>query len=98
MRARNSTTSWGWVARLLHWVMAALILFMLGLGTYMVTLVPDLLRQFDLIQLHKSWGFVVFCLALLRSRRLIDRVSPAEPLRDPAGKRPRGRCIGCSMP
>lgn len=94
MRARNSTTSWGWVARLLHWVMAALILFMLGLGTYMVTLVPDLLRQFDLIQLHKSWGFVVFCLALLRlAWRLIDRVSPAEPLGTPRWQAAAARTV-----
>ncbi len=28
----NTATSWGWPARLLHWVMAGLILFQLGLG------------------------------------------------------------------
>lgn len=79
MPARNTAASWGWVARLLHWVMAGLILFMLGLGLYMTHFEPDLLRQFSLIQLHKSWGFVVFCLALVRLGWRLNGRSPAEP-------------------
>ena len=88
MHARNTAVSWGWVARLIHWTMAALILFMLGLGVYMTNLVPDLLKQFALIQLHKSWGFVVFCLALVRvAWRLIDRTSPVDPPGTPRWQR-----------
>lgn len=62
----NTATSWGWPARLLHWAMAGLILFQLGLGFRMVRLVSDVYVQFDLYQTHKSWGFVIFALALLR--------------------------------
>ena len=62
----NTATSWGWPARLLHWGMAGLILFQLGLGVTMVWLVSDVARQFTLYQTHKSWGVVIFTLALIR--------------------------------
>jgi cytochrome b561 len=64
--AGNTATSWGWPARLLHWAMAGLILFQLGLGFRMVWLVSDVMVQFGLYQTHKSWGFVIFTLALVR--------------------------------
>ena len=66
MGTGNTATSWGWPARLLHWVMAALILFQLGLGFRMVRLVSDVYEKFGLYQTHKSWGFVIFTLALVR--------------------------------
>lgn len=66
MGLRNTTTGWGWLARLLHWSIAAIILFMLGLGVYMTQIVTDVFEQFPLFQTHKSWGFVVFVLALIR--------------------------------
>lgn len=66
MRLRNSEASWGLLSRLLHWIMAAVILFLLGLGVYMVNFVPDPLRQFRLFQTHKSWGCVAFALVILR--------------------------------
>jgi cytochrome b561 len=65
MRLRDSADGWGAVTRLLHWGMAALILFQLGFGLWM-TRVPDLLARFTLTQTHKSWGTVIFTLALLR--------------------------------
>jgi cytochrome b561 len=80
MRAANTAASWGWVARLLHWTMAALILFQLGLGVWMANFVPDLVERFRLVQLHKSWGFVIFALALARiAWRLGNRAAPAMP-------------------
>lgn len=66
MAIGNTRTGWGWPARLLHWLMAALILFQLGLGVTMVWQVEDVVRQFALYQTHKSWGFVIFTLALVR--------------------------------
>ena len=66
MGIANTATSWGWPARLLHWAMAGLILFQLGLGFRMVRLVDDVSVQFGLYQTHKSWGFVIFTLALVR--------------------------------
>ncbi len=80
MQARDTTASWGWVSRLIHWLMAGLILFQLGFGLYMTQWVPDLLQRFTLTQVHKSWGFVVFVLALARvGWRLANRRRPALP-------------------
>jgi cytochrome b561 len=85
MRLWNSETSWGWPQRLLHWTVAALVLWQLGLGVWMVNLVEDQLDRFAWTQLHKSWGFVVFALALVR---LGWRwANPAVP-REPADLRP----------
>jgi cytochrome b561 len=79
-KLRNDSESWGWPARLLHWAVAAAIIFLLGVGFYMANFVDDLYRRFDLTQLHKSWGFVVFALALARAAwRLANPVAPAEP-------------------
>jgi cytochrome b561 len=80
MHARDSAAGWGWVSRALHWAMAGLILFQLGFGLYMTQAVPDLIARFTLTQLHKSWGFVVFVLAVLRvGWRLVNRVRPPLP-------------------
>ncbi len=77
LRLRDSAAGWGLVSRVLHWGMTGLILFRLALGVWMVR-VPDLIRRFDLIQLHKSWGTVVFLLALLRASGA--RLRPASPV------------------
>lgn len=83
MRLLNTTRSWGWPARALHWAMAALIVFLLGVGVYMTRL-DDVFARFALTQTHKSYGFVVFALALARlAWRLANPAVPADP---PAAK------------
>jgi cytochrome b561 len=79
MALRNTATSWGWPARLLHWAMAGLILFQLGLGVWMVRVVSDIYQQFWLYQTHKSWGFVIFSLALLRVGWRLANREPEPP-------------------
>jgi cytochrome b561 len=79
MRLRDSAGGWGAVTRLLHWGMAALILFQLGFGLWM-TRVPDLLQRFVLTQTHKSFGTLIFALAILRlGWRLAGRRPPLPP-------------------
>ena len=79
MRIFNTETSWGWPARLLHWAVAAIILYQLGVGVWMANFVDDLYERFALTQTHKSWGFAVFALALARiGWRAMNR-TPAEP-------------------
>jgi cytochrome b561 len=73
---RNTARTWGWPARLLHWFMGGVIVFMLGLGFYTAEFVTDVYEKFSLVQLHKSWGFVVFALALVR---LVWRLSGRTP-------------------
>jgi cytochrome b561 len=79
MSARNTATSWGWPARLLHWVMALMILGMLAVGTWMANFEADLLARFELTQTHKSLGFTVFVLAVLRVVWRFANPTPALP-------------------
>jgi cytochrome b561 len=84
MRLANTERTWGWGARALHWIMAGLILFQLGLGLRMTEFTADLVTRFDLTQTHKSWGSVIFVLALLRlGWRLANRASPGLPAGTP---------------
>ena len=67
MSIGNSATGWGWLARLFHWLMAVLIFGMLGCGIYLTQAYnPGDPMKLDLVQTHKSFGFVVFAMACLR--------------------------------
>lgn len=79
MRLSNTETGWGLPARLLHWSMAGVILFMLGLGFYTAEIVTDTYAQFSLVQLHKSWGFVAFALGLVRIVWRLTHPAPKLP-------------------
>jgi len=68
---------YGALAQSLHWLIAALVFAMFGLGWYMAGL-PLSPRKFDLYQLHKSLGITIFGLALLRL--LWRAIRPAPPL------------------
>jgi cytochrome b561 len=91
--AFDSAAGWGPVTRALHWTMAALILFQLGYGLYMIR-VGDLLQRFVLTQTHKSWGTVVFLLAL--ARVLWRLANPARPAPPPGMPRWQRRAAGAS--
>jgi cytochrome b561 len=76
----NTAGSWGWPAKALHWLVAALVVGMLLLGFAMVWLVADLGAKFRLHQLHKSCGVLVFALVLLRlGWRGLNRTVPSLP-------------------
>ena len=62
---RNDVTRYGAVAQTLHWLIAALVVVMFGLGWYMGDL-PLGPRKLELYQLHKSIGLTIFALAVLR--------------------------------
>lgn len=66
MALRNTADHWGLPSKLFHWVMAVLIIAMLGMGTYISNFLEDIYRAFELVQIHKSFGFVAFCLVALR--------------------------------
>lgn len=84
MGMRNGPDRWGWPARLLHWGMAVLIVFMLGLGIYMSNAELSLARKFELVQLHKSVGATVLALALLRLAWRGVNATPEQPAGTPA--------------
>lgn len=71
---RNSTSTFGWVTIVLHWMIGALILGLLALGFAMRRLSLDPALQFSLYQWHKSFGFTVFALAAFRAAwHLLER-------------------------
>ncbi|NVK33710.1 MAG: cytochrome b [Rhodobacteraceae bacterium] len=78
---RNTPTGYGAIAIAFHWTMALLIIGMFIFGKYMHSLPPTDPSTFQLYQLHKSVGFVVLGLALLR---IVWR------LMNPAPKLPEG--------
>ena len=79
MGLRNTAEGWGWLARLIHWSVSLMILGLLGLGFYMANFVDDVFEQFNLTQIHKSWGFTVFVLVLLRMIWRFMNPTPALP-------------------
>ena len=71
--------AWSLTTRLLHWIGAAAILFMLALGFAMVNLIHEQGLRFDLYQYHKSLGLLV--LVLMMARALWRFASPTpEPI------------------
>jgi len=80
MSVKNTSQTWGWPARVLHWVMALMILMSLLGGFYMINVETDLVARFQAIQTHKSFGFVIFTLAVLRLVwRFVQPTSPSLP-------------------
>ncbi|HLF30381.1 MAG TPA: cytochrome b [Xanthomonadales bacterium] len=62
---RNTTKSWGWFSRMLHWSMAAMLIGQIVLGKYAqgLHLSP---AKLNLMMWHKSFGILLLFLALLR--------------------------------
>ena len=67
-----------WFARLLHWLMAAMIVSMLFIGAGMVTSVES--KHTWLLAIHKPLGISIFVLALIRLGFRLTH--PAPPLPD----------------
>lgn len=75
---RNDERRWGAVAQALHWLMAVLVIVMLGLGWYMNDL-PQGPHQLQMFRLHASLGLTVLALVVIRlCWRLVNR-RPAYP-------------------
>lgn len=72
MRLGNSRDSFGLAAVMLHWMIAAAILYMIWLGDTMTEN-----EDYSLYPLHKSLGITILVLSLLRlAIRLIDPPPP----------------------
>ncbi|WP_419799131.1 MAG: cytochrome b/b6 domain-containing protein [Terasakiella sp.] len=79
MSLRNSSTSYGWIAKFFHWSMVLGFLIMFPLGYYMtgLPLGPDM---FEKIALHKSIGAIVLFLAVLRLAWRVINPTPELPV------------------
>ena len=74
----NSTTRYGWVAILLHWLIGIIFIGQFALGFVMVRLTSQR-TAFELIQLHKSFGFLLLGLIILRIAWRLGNAAPALP-------------------
>jgi cytochrome b561 len=72
-------------ARVLHWLMAVLIVTMLFVGAGMVTSVSE--RHTYLIELHKPLGIAILILVLIRIVVRLKHGAPALPASVPAPQR-----------
>ncbi|MCW8919480.1 MAG: cytochrome b [Gammaproteobacteria bacterium] len=82
MALQNSSTEYGLLSKILHWLMALIIITLIGVGIYMAELPRDTEEQkayaFQFYGLHKSFGVLVMLLVV--TRLLWLRVSPAPAL------------------
>jgi cytochrome b561 len=81
------------VAKTLHWSAAAVVFVMLGLGLTMVHGDLGASAKFEAYQLHKSTGFLVLAVMLVRGLWRIANPPPA-PL---AGTRPLERRLALAL-
>jgi cytochrome b561 len=77
-RLRTTTARYGWIAILLHWLIAALFIGQFALGLAMVR-IPSQRMAFELIQWHKSFGFLLLGLVLVRIGWRLGSLRPALP-------------------
>jgi cytochrome b561 len=78
MPIRNTTTRWGWVAQLLHWVIVALIITQFTLAMKAASVQG--FAKLAPLTYHKSVGITILALAVIRL--LWRLVNPAPPLPD----------------
>ena len=74
----NSTSRYGWGTIILHWLIALIFIGQFGLGFIMVRLTSQR-AAFELIQLHKSFGFLLLGLVILRIAWRLGNSTPALP-------------------
>lgn len=73
---RNSEKNYGHVARVLHWAIALLFISQIFLGLATQSSYVEPATQFSLYQWHKSFGFLVLLLALIRCAWFFMNIRP----------------------
>lgn len=81
MSASQSPTQFAWLSRLLHWLMAAMLLAMLFIGVAMVSSLGDYHR---LVAIHRPLGIMILVLAVARLiNRMLTTLPPFPPTMSP---------------
>ena len=76
--------------RILHWLMALMIIGLLAVGLYMTGLSHDNPQRAQLYSLHKSFGITVLMLAVMRLGFRLKQKAPALPAAIPPTERKLG--------
>ncbi len=86
MPLKNTTETYGSIAKLFHWLVFVLIASLLALGFVMADMetTPDKVRLYGL---HKSFGITVLTLAVLRLLWKLANVSPLLPATTSRGQK-----------
>ena len=79
MGLHNSEQSFGSAAKTLHWLIALCVVGLIAVGKFMTGDGLDLSTKFQLYQLHKSFGVLVFVLMIARLCWRWTQVIPAYP-------------------
>ena len=80
MRWRNTSTSWGWPAILMHWLVAVTVFGLFGLGLWMTELDYYSLWYRQAPDLHRSIGILLLLVILLRlAWRWLNKTPAALP-------------------
>ena len=66
MRFRNSTTDYGLISKSLHWLLAVIMIGLIGVGWYMVRLSDEDVLYWRLLDLHEAVGLSLFILFPLK--------------------------------
>jgi len=66
MRFRNSSTDYGLVSKSLHWLIAVIMIALIGVGWYMVRLSDEDVWYWRLLDLHEAVGLSLFILFPLK--------------------------------
>ena len=77
----NTDASYGVISKILHWLIAILIIGMLVLGFYIVSLPESGFSKskIKLIFIHKELGLIILMLAILRFGWRLGNIVPALP-------------------
>lgn len=78
MLFRNTKNNYGWIAILLHWLMAIIMIALLAMGLYMVRL-PISLAKLKLYGWHKEYGILILALVLVRVAWRLSNYMPLLP-------------------
>ncbi|TGP24310.1 MULTISPECIES: cytochrome b [unclassified Mesorhizobium] len=74
----NTTTRYGWAMIILHWLIGIIFIGQFVLGFVMMR-IESQRASFELIQLHKSFGFLLLGLIILRIAWRLGNQAPALP-------------------
>ncbi|MBT8419802.1 MAG: cytochrome b [Gammaproteobacteria bacterium] len=75
----NTSTTYAPLFKLLHWLMAVIIIALLGVGLYMTGLPDEAPNRADIYGLHKAMGTLTFMLVVVRLLWILGSPPPMLP-------------------